>query len=145
MAERKINGKLYKTEPMLAEDALVMQMRLMSVIGGAIDRLPVILMGAGTTATPEAREMASAAATAAFAEIFTKKDPMIMMALIRDIVSLAQIRRPSGAYDQVDLNGEFTGNLAEIIPVATFVLQEQFGSFFTGLQALGSQRPKPRA
>lgn len=136
MAEKKINGKTFKVEPLLATDAIRLQMRLVKAIGPALARLPVIFAGAGDK-SPEAKERANKAAVDAMAEIVAEMDPDVATALIKDIVEVAMIRRPSNAYDQVDLDGDFTGNLGEIIPVVTFVLQEQFGQVFSAALANG--------
>jgi len=50
------------------------------------------------------------------------------------------VKRPSGAYGEVSFDADFTGNLGEIMPVAVFVLQEQFGDFFGAALASGSRK-----
>lgn len=136
MAEKKINGKTYKVEPLLATEAIRLQMRLVKAVGPALSRLPVIFAGAGE-ASPEAKERSNAAAADALAEVIGNLDPDDATALIKDIVEVAMIKRPSGMYEQVDIDGDFTGNLGEIITVATFVLREQFGEVFSAALANG--------
>lgn len=136
MAEKKINGKTYKVEPLLATDAIRLKMRLVKAVGPALSRIPVIFAGFGA-ATPEAREKSNEAAADALAEIIGGLDPDDATDLIKNIVEVAMIKRPSGSYEQVDLDGDFTGNLGEIITVATFVLQEQFGEVFSAALANG--------
>lgn len=138
MAERKIGQKTFKVEPLLATEAIKLQARLLKVIGPALDKLPSILGG-----WKKGDEAASnAAAIAAFTDIFTSSDPDEIMALVRDICEVAMVKRPSGAYDPVSFDGDFTGNLGDIIPVAVFVLQEQFGDFFGAALASGKAAPK---
>lgn len=137
MAEKKIGQKTYKVEPMLATEAIKLQARLLRVAGPALDKLPAIL--GGRKAGDEAAS--NAAAIAAFTDIFTRADPEEIMALVRDVCEVAMVRRPSGAYDPVSFDGDFTGNLKEIIPVAVFVLQEQFGDFFGAALANGRAVP----
>lgn len=140
MAEKKINGKTYKVEPLLATEAIRLQMRLVKAIGPALSCLPVIFAGAGDK-SPEAKERANAAAVEALSQIVTDMDPDAATGLVRDIVEVAMVRRQSGAYEQVDIDGDFTGSLGDIIPVATFVLQEQFGQVFSAALANGRRAP----
>jgi hypothetical protein len=60
-------------------------------------------------------------------------------------IEIAKIRRPSGAYDPVDMDGDYVGRLGDIIPVAVFVLSEQFGDFFSGALANGARALKAKA
>ena len=138
MAEKKIGNKVFKTEPLLATEAIKLQARLLKVLGPALDKLPAILGGRakGDEAT------SNAAAIAAFTDIFARADPDEIMALVRDVCEVAMVKRPSGAYDPVSFDGDFTGNLGEIVPVAIFVLQEQFGDFFGAALASGRAAPK---
>lgn len=136
MAEKKINGKTYKVEPLLATDAIRLKMRLVKAVGPALSRVPVIFAGFGA-ATQEAKDKSNEAAADALSEIIGSLDPDDATDLIKNIVEVAMIKRPSGSYEQVDLDGDFTGNLGEIITVATFVLQEQFGEVFSAALANG--------
>lgn len=138
MAEKKIKGSTYKVEPMLALDAVKLQARLLKVLGGGIDRLPEVLAGAGSKATPEQKEKSNAAAVAAFTDIFVKGDPDEMANLIKDVVEVAMVKRPSGVYEQVDMDGDFTGNMGAMFQVVVFVLREVFGDFFTDVLANGN-------
>lgn len=138
MAEKKIGSKTFKVEPMLATEAIKLQARLLKVIGPALDKLPAILGGRA-----KGDEVTSnGAAVAAFTDIFTRADPDELMELVRDVCEVAMVKRPSGAYDPISFDGDFTGNLKEIIPVAVFVLQEQFGDFFGDALASGKAAPK---
>lgn len=140
MAEKKIGkpGRVFSTHPIKAFDAIVLQARLMKVLGGAIDRLPTILAGAGSDVPPEAKAASDAAAIAAIADIFTKVEPTQLATLIKDVVELAAIKRPSGSVEQVELDVDFEGHQGDIIPVVVFVLREQFGDFFGDVLASGN-------
>lgn len=132
MAERKIKGKQYQVGAVLATDAVRLQARLLKVVGGGIERLPTILAGVGEKATEEAKAASNAAAVAAFTDIFANADPDGITELVKDVVELATVKRPSGAWEQVDMDGDFTDDKGALIPVTVFVLQEVFGDFFTG-------------
>jgi hypothetical protein len=110
----------------------------MKVVGAGLDRLPVILAGVGEAATPEAKAAANAATVAALADIFGKADPDTVTRLVADIVRLATVQRPSGAWEQVDLDGDFTEHRAELMPCLGFVLQEVLGDFFGAALANGN-------
>lgn len=139
MAEKKINGRTFKTEPMLAMDAMILQARLVKLLGPAIDRMGEIFAGHGEKASEEAKARSNAAAISAFSDIFGKSDPVDTAKLVKEVAEIAMISRPSG-YEHVDFDGDFTGHLNDIMPVVIFVLREQFGDFFTGLLASGNRK-----
>lgn len=138
MAEKKIKGQTYKVDNILATDAIRLQTRLLKVIGAGIERLPTILGGVGKNVSEEKKAESNAAAVAAFTDIFMKCDPDEMTMLVKDLVELAMVKRPSGAYEQVDLDGEFTQDKSGLIPLVVFVLQEVFGDFFSEALANGN-------
>lgn len=138
MAEKKINGRTFKTAPMLATEAIVLQARLLKAAGPAVERLGEIFAGMGKDATDEVKNRANGAAIGAFVEIFARNDPRELAGLLKDIVQTAQIQRPSG-YSDVDFDGDFSGDdLGDVIPVVVWALREQFGPFFSGLLGNGS-------
>jgi hypothetical protein len=137
MAEKKFGTRTFSTTPLLARDALVLQMRLLKAVGPAMSRLPEVLGGA--KGDEEAKARANAVALEALSGIFVNADPKAMADLMGDIIACAQIRRPSGSVDTADLDGDFSGEqMQDLLPVAAWVLREQFGTFFSGLRANGS-------
>ncbi len=139
MAERKISGMEIKVDRPLATQALRMQARLMHAAGGLAEKLPAILASRREGATDEEKAKADAEALTAITGVFDRLSPEEYSTLVGDIIALAKIKRPSGAYDPCDLDGDFSTNLGAIIPVAFFVLKEVFGDFFSGAQAIGSR------
>lgn len=140
MAEKKINDRTFKVEPMLAMDALVLQARLFKALGPAMGSFSEVMKGRakpGETVDPAAEAASNSAALVALANIFAHGEPRQIAELIRDIVQIAQLKRPSGDYEQVDLDGDFTGKQKDMFPVILFVLREQFADFFSGLPGLG--------
>lgn len=133
MAEKKINGRTFKTEPVLATQAIIMEARLASIASHALHRLPEILRGIGNDKPQEAKEQAAAAAIQAFGSVFANTDPEQLAELISDVLKMGMIKRESGSYDPIDLDGDFTGRQKDLIPVVVWVLQEQFGDFFSDL------------
>ncbi len=131
MAEKKIGGRVFSVGNVLATDAIRLQARLLKVVGGAVDRLPVILAGAGN-ASPEAKEASQAAAVAALADIVSKCDPDEVTQLFADVAAMASIKRQSGAVEEVDLDGDFSDHKKDILPLIGFVLKEVLGDFFAG-------------
>lgn len=139
MAEKVINGRTYKVAPMLATQALILQARVAKIAGPAFTRLGEIMQGYGENKDDAAKEKSNAASIAALMDIFSKGDPVEIATLIKDVVGVAQVRRPSGNYDPCDLDGDFVGEQqGDIFPVLGFVLQEQFSSFFAGLRGNGT-------
>lgn len=138
MAEKKINGRTFKTEPMLAMDSLVLQARLLKAVGPAVAKLGDVLKGRGENATPEQKAASDAAAIGAFSALFANSEPRQLAELIKDIIEVAMIKGDSGEYRQADFDGDFTGQQKDIIPVVMWVLGEQFGDFFAGLPGIGN-------
>lgn len=137
MAEKKINGRTFRTEPLLATQALTLQARLFKAIGPALNRFGEVMQGYGKDKSEEEKAKSNAAALRALTDIFTQSNPNEIANLIKDIVEVAQIKRDSGVYEQCDFDGDFTGKQKDIIPIVLFVLREQFGDFFSGLPGLG--------
>jgi hypothetical protein len=144
MAERKIGGRIYKVEPLLATQALALQGRLMKAAGPAFDRLP--------EAIAQIREKGVDGADGnvviikVIGDIFSSLSTEEYVSLVRDIVEVAKIQRPSGTFDNVDLDGDMSGpELGNIVPLAAFVLKEQFSDFFSGLLGNGSRGTKKAA
>lgn len=140
MAEKKFGGRTFRVNHVLATDAIKLQVRLLKIIGGGVDRLPVILAGMGEKgkADPAAKAASDAAAVAALADIFSKADPDGVAKLLSDIVSHSQINNPSGAWENADIDQDFTGHAKDLFPVVVWVLQEVLGDFFGGALASGS-------
>lgn len=144
MAEKVIGGRTFKVGEVLATEAILLQARLLQIVGGGLDRLPVILGSRVKEATPEMKAAGDAAAVAALGDICAKAEPKTVVALIGDIVRLAQVQRPSKEWEQVDLDGEFTTAKGDLFPVLIFVLREVLGDFFSGLQASGALKKMAR-
>lgn len=138
MADKKINGRQFKVDQVLATDALRLQMRLLKVIGAGIDRLPTILGGVGNSATEEQKAASNAAAVGAFTDIFVSGNADEMTTLIKDVVEMSMIKRPSGVYENVELDADFTQHKSDVIPLVIFVLKEVLGDFFSGALASGN-------
>jgi hypothetical protein len=143
MAEREIQGIEWRVEQPLAEKAVDLQLRFLQVFGAGLDRLPMIFAGFDENATAEERQAGAAAAIAALGDIFVKGNRAEIMDLFKAALSHAQIRRPSGAWSKVNMNGDFTGNLSLLYHVVLFVLQEVLGPFFAEIMANLSQLQPP--
>ena len=147
MAEtNKIKGfSTIKVDRPRATEALKLQARLMRAAGGLAEKLPSILASRKEGATDEEKAKADAEALSAITGIFDKLSPDEFATLVGDIVSLASLHRPSGGYEAMDLDMDFSSNLGAIIPVVIFVLKEVFGDFFSGALASGSRAMKATA
>jgi hypothetical protein len=103
-----------------------------------MSRIGEILRGAGAKATEEEKLRSNEAAIVAFGEILTHVEPEEIADLVKELAEVAMILRPSGQYEKVDFDGDFTHHKGDIIPVVVWVLREQFGDFFTGVPAIGN-------
>jgi len=138
MAEKKFSGRTFRTAPLLATQAIVLQARIMSAAGPALSRLGEVFAGMGKDASDEQKARANGAAIDAFASIFATVAPHDLAALIKDVVETTQIQRPTG-YEGVDMDGDFPPeHMQDLYPVAVWALREQFGPFFSELLANGS-------
>jgi hypothetical protein len=133
VAEKKIGGRTFSVEPMLALESMVLKARLMKVAAPVLSVLPTILASAS-----EDKERANLQAITAFGELFSKSDPKELAHLVKDICEVASIQRPSGNVERVDFDGDMTGHDGDIPVLAIFVLREQFGDFFAGLRGIGT-------
>lgn len=140
MPEQIIKGRTFRVSKLLATDALRLQARVMRAVGPALDKLPAIFEGrkrigpdgVEIEASPELAAASNLAAIRAFGDIFSHNEPDALARLIADVVEVAEIMGNSGQYVKVHFDRDFTDNLADAIPVAVLVLQEQFGDFFSG-------------
>ncbi|UQS95086.1 chaperone protein [Pseudanabaena phage Pam3] len=146
MAEKKFGNRTFQVGDVLATEAVELQCRFLQIVGGGVDRLPTILAGAGDAAQ-EAKDASSAALVAALADIFSKCEPKRVTGFIKDVVGYCQIMRPSGSWEQVDLDGEFTQkeHRRDLYPVVLWALQEILSDFFAGLLANGALQKVLRA
>lgn len=138
MAEIEISGQTYRVGVVLATESIVLQARLLQIVGGGLDRLPVILGSRVEGATPEMKAVGDAAAVAALGDIFSKCEPKTVAKLIQDIVGYATIHRPSGAWEKAELDADFTERKSDIFPLCLWVLREILGDFYSGLLASGA-------
>lgn len=145
MGERKINGMEIKVDRPLATEALKLQARLMRAAGSAADKLPSLLIemrGAGTEAEKEA---IGVKLISALTSIFDDLSPDEYARLVGDVVAMAKLKRLSGAYEVMDLDGDFREDFSAIMPVVMFVLKEVFGDFFSAARGNGSRGTAGRA
>lgn len=140
MSEKKINGRAFKCEPLLATKALVLQGRLARALGPVAAKLPGIL--AARNGNDEQKSAADTETIAALVGIFDSLTPDEYSNLVKDIVEIAKVERPSGQYDQIDIDADFHGDMKSIFPVMFFVLQTQFQDFFGDALVNGRQRIK---
>lgn len=139
MAEKKIGGREFKVGVVLATDAIVLKARLLKLVGGSMAQLPAILSGAKSSASEEQKNQSNAAAVQALAGLFAQVDPSDLVKLLQDILALAVVKRPSGAYEDIQFDVDFNSqNLMDLYKVALFVLSEVFGDFLSAARATGN-------
>ena len=128
MAMKKIGGRQFRVEPLLATQALTLKAKIFKIAGPALGKLLEIWKGTDLkSASQEAKEEAGRKALTALTTVFAENEPSVVVGLIKELVEIAEIQRPSGTFDQVDMDGDFVGDDQKyLLPVAAFVLQEQF-------------------
>jgi hypothetical protein len=136
MAEKKLDGVEYRVQPIPAIEAIELYADILRLLGPAANRLPSIILA--LSAGDDGQEMmADVAALAAVSDILSRVPSDQVSGLVSRIVGIAQIKRPSGQYDPVDLSGDFTGKVSALVPLVKFVLEEQFRDFFIGSRKRG--------
>lgn len=140
MAEKKINGRVFRVQDVLATEAIRLQVSLLKVIGGGVDRLPTIMAGMGKKGKedPEAKAASDAALVGALADIFSKCDPDGVVELISRIGGYADIQSKSGQWGKVDVDQDFTDHKKDLFPLLAFVLKEVLGDFFSDVPGAGA-------
>lgn len=130
MAEKKINGRVFSVGPVPAGEAIELYAELIAALGSAAHRLPAIILAASEE-TEGPNVMADIATIAAVADVVRNATPAGTRDLIKRIVELAELQRPSGQVHSIEFDDDFQGEyLKDITPVVKFVLEEQFGDFF---------------
>lgn len=144
MAEKKFGSMEIRVDRPLATEALRLQARLFRAAGGLAEKLPSILASRKDGVSEETKAKAEAEALSAIAGIFDRVSPDEYAALVGDVIGLGKIKRQSGVYDPLDLDGDFHEEFGLILPVALYVLQQVFGDFFSAALASGKPAAKGR-
>lgn len=136
----KIGERQFRVAPMLAMDAIVLQHRVAKVLAPALKQLPDILALA-SSGDDGAKQRAEMQAFSMIAEIFAAAEPRAAAELLRDICEIAEVKRPSGAWEGVIFDADFSGGprLAEAYRLAIAVLKEQFGELFAVARESGAR------
>lgn len=139
MAEKVIGDRTFKVGMVLATDAIKLQIRLVKLIGPALETLPAVFAGRAEGASQADQEKANGAAIRAIAGIFDKADPDAVVDLMKDIAKLAMVSSNKGqSYEEISFDHEFSGAGAKnLLPAVLFILQETLGDFFSGALASG--------
>jgi hypothetical protein len=147
MAEKVIGDRTFQAGTALATDAIRLQIRLMKLIGPALEKLPAVFAGRAAGASPAEMEKANQAAIGAIASMFEKADPDEVVSLAKEICKMGMVSGNKGqGYDEIAFDHEFSGPGAKnMFPALIFILQETLGDFFSGALASGSQALKGRA
>ena len=140
MAEKTINGIKYRLGELPASTAIPLLAEIIAAAGPLAEHLPVIV-AANSDEDERGRLFGDAAFLQAISGIMLQMGPEGFMDLLKRIVQLAEKQRPSdeaiGAYSPLDFDGDFTGHLDDILPVARWVLGSTYGDFFTGSAGIG--------
>jgi len=136
MAEVKIGDRVFRTTELPAPQAFELYFKVVGFLGPAAAEIPILLYTANHE-TEESKIFTDAALFEAFGKIVMKNGPEKVRALIEEIISLADIYRPSGEYSQADMSADFAGNFTEIVKLCLFVLREQFRPFTSGPEGSG--------
>ena len=131
MAEIKIAGTEYRIEPLSAKVAYELLAELLRLAGPAADHMQG-LTTLYKTGQEWSQEMADASAYKALTKILNVQGTQAFVDFKTSIIELAQARRPSGIYEQVDLDLDFAGDLESSEKLYDFVMEVQFGNFSKG-------------
>ena len=131
MPEKKIAGTEYRVELLGAKDAYALLAKLLLLAGSAGPHLPGILALSGSE-KHEATDATNLATLKAVSGILQAHGAEAFVDLKTSMIELAQAKRPSGIYEQVDLDVDFAGDLESSEKLFDFVMEVQFGNFSKG-------------
>lgn len=140
MAEKIFSGRTFKVDPPLATVAVRLQARTTRMLGPSFkkyDDMSQEAAASGMTEEKFGRMMAYC-----MIDFCERHEPEEVSAYISDVISMVKIQRPSGTYDFADLDGDFSQNMQDIIPVCRFALEVMLGDFFTGHVPSGARAKK---
>jgi len=138
MAEKKINGRTYKVEPLGAKEAIRLLGRLTKVGGAAWDRLRKDIEDGAETMN------VGMVIVTFVVELSRNNDVDDVVGLIEEICGYAQVKLDSG-YSKIYFDEEFSGRLQDVHKVATFVLEENFSDFLSELGLTSSADTRKKA
>ncbi|MEM9359959.1 MAG: phage tail assembly chaperone [Pseudomonadota bacterium] len=136
MAEKKIADKEYRVELLGAKDAYLLLAEIIRIAGPGAKHLPAIV----ALVRPDeegAQFMADVAAFAACAEVLNTHGAEALVDLKARVLGLAQVKRPAGHYEKIDLEVDFYGALDQAEELFDYVMEVQFGNFSQGSEASG--------
>lgn len=137
MAEKKINGTLFRTSPLPAPVALPLYLDIVAVSGPLASRLPVMISALSTDDLDNA-VVADALVLEAASAVINSAGAQRITDIVRRLLDAVEIERPSG-YMRVDFEGDFAEqDAANLIPVLKWALKEQFLIFFPAGAGNGS-------
>lgn len=138
MSEKKFGDRTFIIVPILATPGVILQGRILKLLGPAIAEMGAAFRGTQQTASPEEKADGMAAAGRALMSVMANADPVELASIMRELVSTTRIIRPSGERSQVDMDGDFSGEYSsDLYPFVAWVAREQFAPFFSGLSGLG--------
>ena len=128
----EINGRQYEVKQLLATQTVMLQARLLKIVGPGMEELKVLLSG-------NIDEMMQAqVALAGMGKIFADCDPRAVTGFIKDVVESCRVkRRDSGQMGDVIMDADFSGKTNDLFKLLFFALKDMFGEFFTELQVAG--------
>ncbi|GFO81218.1 MAG: hypothetical protein A49_08450 [Methyloceanibacter sp.] len=135
MAETKIAGGEYRVQPLGAKDAYKLLGELIRLAGPGARHLPAILTV--TTDSSEGKMLADTAELIAVSDMLSVHGVDAFAEFKAGVCAVAQVKRPSGSYDEVDLDADFVGDLEGAEKLFNFVMEHAFGNFFKGNGAVG--------
>lgn len=120
--KKSIRGREYYVVQMPADKAILIQLQLTKILGGALGKLAPALSTSSKADGPERM----AAMVGAVGALFEKASEEEIQALIFRVVSTAKVDGK-----RIDINEHFQGEfLADLYPVFFWVLGVNFASFF---------------
>lgn len=135
MADKKIGGNYYRVSPILATEAMRLQVRLLNIAGPAVKALPAILAARKGSGDAAGAEQAGLEAISA---VFTTADPERVTDFITDVCEKAEISEDGKVYEPLVFDHHMSDDQKSILPVTFFVLKELLGDFFTGALEAGN-------
>lgn len=127
MREIKINKQEYRIDSITAKEAYSLIAELVKLSGVAADYLPTLM-----NLSENSDETADMVAFSMSSYMINQNGVDAFVELKEKVISMAEIKSESGAYNPVDLDRDFMGDLSGAEQLFDAVLQEHFDPLLKG-------------
>ena len=128
-AERRIGETVYRMTAVPATVSIAMMVEAGKIVGPGLDKL----LGTYAATVGGEKDTAPAMASAVMEILKSVQSPADVARFLERFVALAQVKRPSGAWEAASMDGDITERPGDLVPLLGFIAEEAWGGFFSDL------------